>query len=89
MIGVSQTTGYAIQALSCLTDSACECCQAADLAQCSGVPKAYLAKILNSLALGKGAFILGQTTRVPRGGQCDWRKTILPTQPSQDQALAE
>lgn len=50
MMCLSQTTGYAIQALGCLNDSACECRQIAELARCSGVPKAYLAKIFNVLA---------------------------------------
>jgi Rrf2 family protein len=50
MIGLSLTTGYAIQALSCLNDSTCACRQVADVACCSGVPKAYLAKILNLLS---------------------------------------
>lgn len=50
MIALSQTAGYAIQALSCLSESRCECRLIADIAECSGVPRAYLAKVLNSLA---------------------------------------
>ena len=50
MMCLSQTTGHAIQALSCLNESACECRLIADIARCSSVPKAYLAKIFNLLA---------------------------------------
>jgi Rrf2 family protein len=49
MIGLSQTTGYAIQALSCLNNPACTCRSIATIAECSGVPRAYLAKIISAL----------------------------------------
>ena len=50
MIGFSRTTGYAIQALSCLNDPACTCRAIADIAGCSSVPRQYLAKIGGALA---------------------------------------
>jgi Rrf2 family protein len=50
MIGLSHTTGYAIQALSCLENSACGCRSIADVAKCSSVPRQYLAKIGGALA---------------------------------------
>lgn len=50
MIGFSQTTGYAIQALSCLNDAKCHSRSLADIAECSSVPRPYLAKIANALA---------------------------------------
>ena len=49
MIGLSRTTGYAIQALSCLNDPACTCRSIANIAGCSSVPRAYLAKIVPAL----------------------------------------
>jgi Rrf2 family protein len=49
MLCLSQTTGYAIQALSCLNDSACACQRTAEIARCARVPKPYLAKIVQAL----------------------------------------
>jgi Rrf2 family protein len=49
MLCLSQTTGYAVQALRCLNEESCACRQTADIARCAGVPKPYLAKIVNSL----------------------------------------
>jgi Rrf2 family protein len=50
MLCLSQTTGYAIKALGCLTAPGVEWQFIADVARCTGVPRAYLAKIMNSLA---------------------------------------
>ena len=50
MLSLSQTTGYAIKALGCLNDPACHCRKTPEIAKCAGVPKPYLAKIVNSLA---------------------------------------
>ena len=49
MMSLSNTTGHAVQALSCL--AACENPPAniKDVAACSGVPQAYLAKIVKKL----------------------------------------
>lgn len=49
MIALSKTTGYATQALSCLSDPTCRCRSIADIAGCASVPKPYLAKIMNAL----------------------------------------
>ncbi len=50
MLSLSQTTGYAIRALICLP-----ACQqpprlVAEVARCTGIPRAYLAKIIHRLA---------------------------------------
>jgi Rrf2 family protein len=50
MLCLSQTTGYAIKALGCLTAPGAPSQLIADVARCTGVPRAYLAKIFNSLA---------------------------------------
>lgn len=50
MLCLSLTTGYAIKALACLNDRPGECLFIADVARCTGVPKPYLAKIVNSLS---------------------------------------
>lgn len=50
MMSLSQTTGYAIQALGCMNDPLRPMCQITDIAQCAGVPRAYLAKIISALA---------------------------------------
>jgi len=50
MLCLSQTTGYAIKALGCLTAPGVSGQYIADVAHCTGVPRAYLAKIINSLA---------------------------------------
>jgi Rrf2 family protein len=50
MLSLSVTTGYAIKALMCLESGDCVPRHLSDIAQCTGVPRAYLAKILNALA---------------------------------------
>jgi Rrf2 family protein len=50
MMCLSRTTGYAIQALGCLSDPAGMSRQIAEIARCSGTPKPYLAKIISSLS---------------------------------------
>jgi len=50
MLCLSQTTGYAIQALSCLSEPVCARQHTAEIARCARVPKPYLAKILQALA---------------------------------------
>ncbi len=50
MLSLSQTTGYAIQALVCLEFAGNRPCFIRDVAECTGLPKAYLARILNRLA---------------------------------------
>jgi Rrf2 family protein len=50
MLCLSQTTGYAIKALGCLTAPGAPWQYIADVARCTGVPRPYLAKIINSLA---------------------------------------
>jgi len=64
MISLSITTGYAIKALMCLESGDCVPRHISDIAQCTGVPRAYLAKILNALSQ-QG---LVQTKRGYRGG---------------------
>lgn len=49
MLGFSQTTGYAIQALICIASEECQNVSTADIANCSKVPRPYLCKIVNSL----------------------------------------
>jgi Rrf2 family protein len=50
MLSLSVTTGYAIKALMCLESGDCVLRHISDLAQCSGVPRPYLAKIINALS---------------------------------------
>jgi Rrf2 family protein len=50
MLSLSQTAGYAILALGCLHETSGRLAQSQELADCTGVPKPYLSKILNSLA---------------------------------------
>jgi len=64
MISLSLTTSYAIKALMCLESGECVPRHISDLARCTGVPRAYLAKILSTLAQ-QG---LVQTKRGYRGG---------------------
>jgi len=47
---LSQTTGYAIQALACMESLERKPCFIRDVAQCTGVPKPYLAQIINRLS---------------------------------------
>jgi Rrf2 family transcriptional regulator, iron-sulfur cluster assembly transcription factor len=46
---LSQTTGYAIRALSCLHQQSCRAQLIRDIAKCAGIPKPYLARIINKL----------------------------------------
>jgi Rrf2 family protein len=65
MLSLSQTTGYAILALSCLEEGDGQnWILARDIAECTGIPKPYLSKILHSLQ-GSG---LIRTKRGYRGG---------------------
>lgn len=50
MIGFSQTTGYAIQALACLAGHETRLVQAKEIAACTGIPGPYLSKVLNTLS---------------------------------------
>jgi Rrf2 family iron-sulfur cluster assembly transcriptional regulator len=49
MLTLSQTTGYAIRALSCLHHSGDELVLAKEIAERTGIPKPYLSKILHAL----------------------------------------
>lgn len=64
MLSLSVTTGYAIRALMCLESGDCVPRHISDIARSTGVPRAYLAKILNTLSQ-QG---LVQTKRGYRGG---------------------
>lgn len=64
MLSLSQTTGYAIQALGCMNKLPSPARQIAIIAKCSGVPRPYLAKIVAALSQ-KG---LVCTKRGCRGG---------------------
>ena len=50
MIGLSKSTGYAILTLSCLAASGGRRVFAKEIARCTGVPGAYLSKILRLLS---------------------------------------
>lgn len=65
MLCLSQTTGYAVLALSCM-DNPCNgrWVIAKEVSECTGIPQAYLSKILHSLG-GSG---LIQAKRGYRGG---------------------
>jgi Rrf2 family protein len=49
MLSLSQTTGYAVRALGCLSDVKEGHLMARQIAECTGVPLPYLSKILNAL----------------------------------------
>jgi len=49
MLSLSQTTGYAIKALACLNEPGCRRRSTLEIAECSGVPRPYLAKIITAL----------------------------------------
>ena len=49
MMSLSQTTGHAVRALTCLAGCRTPPASIKELAKCSGVPQAYLAKILKKL----------------------------------------
>lgn len=64
MLALSITTQYAIQALKCLARGSCSTQHVTDIARCTGIRKAYLAKVLTTLAqVG-----LVQSKRGYRGG---------------------
>ena len=48
--GLSHTTGYAIEALACLARAEARTMRVAEVAECSGIPAPYLAKIFQRLA---------------------------------------
>ena len=50
MFALSHTTGHAVLALSCISFNDGRRLFAKDIARCTGVPPAYLSKILNSLS---------------------------------------
>jgi Rrf2 family iron-sulfur cluster assembly transcriptional regulator len=50
MLSLSITTGYAIKALRCLENEDCRSHLIKNIAECAGVPRPYLAKIINSLS---------------------------------------
>lgn len=49
MLSLSQTSGYAILALGCLHDEKCGWVKANEIAECTGIPSAYLSKLLHKL----------------------------------------
>jgi Rrf2 family protein len=49
MLCLSQTTGYAVRALICLDQRRDRACLIRDVAHCAGIPKPYLARIINDL----------------------------------------
>jgi Rrf2 family protein len=49
MLCLSQTTGYAVRALVCLDEQDGSACLTRDIARCAGIPKPYLARIINDL----------------------------------------
>ncbi|MBL1216968.1 MAG: Rrf2 family transcriptional regulator [Planctomycetes bacterium] len=49
MLSLSQTTGYAILALGCLQESKCGWVKSAEIARYTGIPVAYLSKILHQI----------------------------------------
>lgn len=64
MLALHQTTAYALQALQCLKSGQCSHRQIEDIAACTGVPRAYLAKIFRRLSCAG----LVQTKRGHQGG---------------------
>ena len=58
MMSLTQTTGYAIQALSCLDETGAALAFGKDISVQSGVPRPYLAQIFH--ALGKSGLIHGK-----------------------------
>jgi len=49
MLALSQTTGYAVLALACLSRTPDSYVLAKDIARCTGIPWAYLSKVLHTL----------------------------------------
>ena len=77
MLSLSQTTGYAIRALSCLSHE--RPCLIREIAETTGIARPYLAKIINSLLTNKG---LITTRRGCHGG-------ILLARPAEQIVLLE
>lgn len=50
MLALSNSTGYAIRALACLSGLGCEPKFVRDIAKCSGAPAPYLAKLVQRLS---------------------------------------
>ncbi len=78
MLSLSQTTGYAILAMSCLDDPDGSPSSVPNVAMCTRIPKTYLSKVFQILA-AKG-FV--KTKRGSKGG-------ILLSRPSEDITLWE
>lgn len=51
MNSISQTTGYAIEALACMASREEGYASVQDIAECAGIPPSYLAKIVHRLAI--------------------------------------
>ncbi|MGE9269741.1 MAG: RrF2 family transcriptional regulator [Verrucomicrobiales bacterium] len=49
MLSLSQSVGYAVRALACMESGICETSYTRSIAECCGVPPAYLAKIFKRL----------------------------------------
>lgn len=49
MVSLSQTSAYAVHALSCVRHAVTGSCLTAEIAEVTGIPKPYLAKIVNKL----------------------------------------
>lgn len=64
MLALSTTTEYTIKALKCLARGDCPTKHVSDIARCTGVPRAYLAKVLSTLSRAG----LVQTKRGYQGG---------------------
>jgi len=62
MFSLSQTTGYAIKALTCIAGG-CEVRQIQDIADCTDIPVSYLAKVVHRL--GKAGVLESK-----RGNKC-------------------
>lgn len=58
MLSLSQTTGYAILALSCLSEDGETMTQAKEIAEITGISKPYLSKII--YRLGLAGLIIGK-----------------------------
>ncbi|HMP76797.1 MAG TPA: Rrf2 family transcriptional regulator [Kiritimatiellia bacterium] len=64
MIGLSKTSGYALRAAICLANKRCAHGQISTIADCTGIPAPYLAKIFKRL---KSAGLV-ECRRGPSGG---------------------
>jgi Rrf2 family protein len=64
MLSFSATTGYAVQALGCLSDTQDRFVMGRQISACTGIPGPYLAKVLNALV--KAGLLEGR--RGYRGG---------------------